>query len=250
MREILVAGNWKMHGSREMTRALVSGLAAEFPDAAPCQVAVCPPFPYLEEACRAAAGTPIAVGAQDVSDEDQGAFTGQVSGAMLAELGCRYAIVGHSERRTLNGESDALVARKFAAAQRHGLVPILCVGESLEEREAEQTEAVVQRQLRAVLAEAGIEAFGQAVIAYEPIWAIGTGRTASPEQAQAVHAFIRGLLRAENANIADFVKVLYGGSVKAANAAEIFAMPDVDGGLVGGASLEVAGFAGICRAAG
>ena len=250
MRRILVAGNWKMHGSRELTQALVSGLAQEFAGGSPCDIAVCPPYPYLEAAARSAAGTPVAVGAQDVSDQDQGAFTGQVSGAMLAELGCRYAIVGHSERRALNGETDALVAQKFIAAQRHGLVPILCVGESLQEREAEETEAVVARQLRAVVAAAGIEAFERAIIAYEPIWAIGTGRTATPDQAQAVHAFIRGLLAKENAKIADFVKVLYGGSVKAANAAEIFAMPDVDGGLVGGASLEVAGFASICRAAG
>jgi triosephosphate isomerase len=169
---------------------------------------------------------------------------------MLAEIGCRYVIVGHSERRSLHAESDELVAAKFQAAQRHGLVPILCVGESLEEREAEATEAVVSRQLGAVIAAAGIEAFTGAVIAYEPIWAIGTGRTATPDQAQAVHAFIRGLLRAENVSIADFVKVLYGGSVKAANSAELFAMPDVDGGLVGGASLEAAGFASICRAAG
>ena len=250
MRRILVAGNWKMHGSRELTQALVSGLAQEFAGGSPCDIAVCPPYPYLEAAARSAAGTPVAVGAQDVSDQDQGAFTGQVSGAMLAELGCRYAIVGHSERRALNGETDALVAQKFIAAQRHGLVPILCVGESLQEREAEETEAVVARQLRAVVAAAGIEAFERAIIAYEPIWAIGTGRTATPDQAQAVHAFIRGLLAKENAKIADFVKVLYGGSVKAANAAEIFAMPDVDGGLVGGASLEVEGFASICRAAG
>ena len=250
MRQKLVAGNWKMYGSRSMTRSLVAGLAAEFVDGAPCDIAVCPPFPFLDEACRAADGTPVAVGAQDVSDRDEGAYTGQVSGAMLAEIGCRYAIVGHSERRSLNAEDDALVAAKFLAAQRHGLTPILCVGESLEERESERTEAVVERQVQAVLEAAGIEAFARAVIAYEPIWAIGTGRTATPEQAQAVHAFIRGLLRAENAKIADFVKVLYGGSVKAANAAEIFAMPDVDGGLVGGASLEVEGFASICRAAG
>ena len=250
MRKKLVAGNWKMHGSRSFTRSLLAELAAAFPDGAPCDIAVCPPYPYLPEAVGCAAGSPILVGAQDISAEDEGAFTGEVSGAMLADLGCRFAIVGHSERRSLHGESDELVARKFGAAQRHGLVPILCVGESLEEREAERTEAVVGRQLKAVLDSAGIEAFSHAVIAYEPIWAIGTGRTASPEQAQAVHAFIRGLLRSENATISDFVKVLYGGSVKAANAADIFAMPDVDGGLVGGASLESAGFAGICRAGG
>lgn len=250
MRQKLVAGNWKMYGSRSFTRSLLAELGATFAAGAPCEVAVCPPYPYLAEAVACLAGTPIRVGAQDVSAEDEGAFTGEVSGAMLADLGCHFAIVGHSERRSLHGESDELVAVKFRAAQRHGLAPILCVGESLEEREAGLTEAVVGRQLNAVLASAGIEAFSQAVIAYEPIWAIGTGRTASPEQAQAVHAFIRGLLRSENATISDFVKVLYGGSVKAANAADIFAMPDVDGGLVGGASLESAGFASICQAAG
>jgi triosephosphate isomerase len=250
MRDKLVAGNWKMYGSRAFTRSLVSGLAAEFAGGAPCGIAVCPPYAYLAEAVELAAGTPVEVGAQDVSSQDEGAFTGEVSGAMLADVGCRYAIVGHSERRSLHGEADELVAEKFIAAQRHGLVPILCVGESLEEREAERTEAVVARQLTAVVRAAGIGAFATAVIAYEPVWAIGTGRTASPEQAQAVHAFIRGLLRSENVSIADFIKVLYGGSVKAANAADIFAMPDVDGGLVGGASLEVASFASICRAAG
>jgi triosephosphate isomerase (TIM) len=250
MRQKLVAGNWKMYGSREFTRQQVGALAREFAGGAPCEVAVCPPFPYLAEAVAAAAGSLVKVGAQDVSAHDEGAFTGEVSGAMLSELGCSYAIVGHSERRSLHGETDAAVADKFLAAQRHGLVPILCVGESLEEREAGTTEAVVGRQLRAVLEAAGVAAFGRAVIAYEPIWAIGTGRTASPQQAQDVHAFIRGLLRSEDVNIADCARVLYGGSVKAANAAEIFAMPDVDGGLVGGASLEAAGFASICRAAG
>src|SRR6056297_2212876 len=239
MRKKLVAGNWKMHGSRAFTRSLLTELGAAFADGAPCDVAVCPPYSYLAEAIGCAAGSPIAVGAQDVSTQDEGAYTGEVSGAMLADLGCRFVIVGHSERRSLHGESDELVALKFHAAQRHGLVPILCVGESLEEHEAERTEAVVERQLEAVLEAAGIEAFETAVVAYEPIWAIGTGRTASPEQAQEVHAFIRGLLRAENAKIADLIRVLYGGSVKAANAAEIFARPDVDGGLVGGASLEV-----------
>jgi triosephosphate isomerase (TIM) len=250
MRQKLVAGNWKMYGSRAFTRSLVSGLVAEFAASAPCEIALCPPFVYLTEAARIAAGSPLALGAQDVSSEDVGAFTGEVSAAMLADAGCRYVIVGHSERRTLYGETDELVAAKFLAAQRHGLVPILCVGESLEEREADQTEAVVGRQLSAVVGAAGIAAFSQAVVAYEPIWAIGTGRTATPEQAQSVHAFIRGLLRTENGTIADFIRVLYGGSVKSANAAELFAMPDVDGGLVGGASLEVEGFTSICRAAG
>jgi triosephosphate isomerase (TIM) len=250
MRQKLVAGNWKMYGTRAFTRSLVGALATEFAGGTPCEIAVCPPFAYLAEAAQASAGTAIAVGAQDISSQDEGAFTGEVSGAMLADLGCRYAIVGHSERRSLHGETDELVAAKFLAAQRHGLVPILCVGESLEEREGDLTETVVGRQLGAVVGAAGIDAFAKAVIAYEPIWAIGTGRTATPAQAQAVHAFIRGLLRSENGNIADFVKVLYGGSVKAANAAELFTMPDVDGGLVGGASLEAKGFSEICRAAG
>jgi triosephosphate isomerase (TIM) len=250
MRQKLVAGNWKMYGSRGMTRSLVEGLARELAAGAPCEVAVCPPFAYLAEAAGLLAGTPILLGAQDVSSHDEGAFTGEVSGPMLADVGCSHVIVGHSERRSLHGESDELVAAKFIAAQRHGLIPILCVGESLEEREAGQTEAVVGRQVGAVVGAAGIDAFARAVIAYEPIWAIGTGRTATPEQAQSVHEYIRGLLRSENGTIADFVRVLYGGSVKAANAAEIFAMPDVDGGLVGGASLEVGGFASICRAAG
>jgi triosephosphate isomerase (TIM) len=250
MRAKLVAGNWKMFGSRAFTRSLVAALATELGGEAGCEVAICPPFAYLAEAAAQVAGTPIGLGAQDLSSHDEGAYTGDVSGSMLADLGCRYVIVGHSERRALHHESDELVAAKFIAAQRHGLLPILCVGESLEEREAERTEGVVERQLRAVLRAAGIDAFTQAVVAYEPIWAIGTGRTATPQQAQDVHAFMRGLLRSENGTIADLVKVLYGGSVKAANAAEIFAMPDVDGGLVGGASLDAQGFASICRAAG
>lgn len=250
MREKLVAGNWKMHGSRAFTRSLVEHLAAEFAGGAPCEIAVCPPFVYLPEAVERAADSPILIGAQDLSPHDEGACTGEVSGPMLADLGCRYVIVGHSERRSQHGESDELVVAKFLAAQRYGLTPILCVGESLEEREADQTESVVGRQLGAVLRAAGSEAFSRAVIAYEPIWAIGTGRTATPQQAQAVHGYIRGLLRSENGSIADLIKVLYGGSVKAGNAAEIFAMPDVDGGLVGGASLEAKGFASICRVAG
>jgi triosephosphate isomerase len=250
MRRKLVAGNWKMHGSREMTQSLVSGLAAELAGGVGCDVAVCPPFPFLAHAADVLAGTDIRLGAQNLCDEDEGAFTGEVSGAMLKDLCCHFAIVGHSERRALYGETDELVARKFLAAQRHGLVPVLCVGETLEEREAGVTEARVGAQLKAVLGAAGVDAFGSAVIAYEPVWAIGTGRTATPEQAQEVHAYIRGLLATENGTIANSVRVLYGGSVKAANAAEIFAMPDVDGGLVGGASLEAAGFASICRAAG
>jgi triosephosphate isomerase len=250
MRRKLVAGNWKMYGSTRATGTLIGGLAVELSGFTACDVAVCPPFPYLATAAGHLAGTPILLGAQDLCEDDEGAFTGEVSGAMLADVGCRFVIVGHSERRTLYGETDDRVAAKFRAALRHGLTPILCVGETLEQREAGCTETRVQRQLAAVVRDAGIDAFEQAVVAYEPIWAIGTGRTATPDQAQEVHAYIRGLLRAENVRIADCARVLYGGSVKAANAAQIFTMPDVDGGLVGGASLEAAGFASICRAAG
>jgi len=204
---------------------------------------------YLAELRRQLDGSRIGLGAQDVCAEEPGAFTGEVSAGMLADVGCRYAIVGHSERRALYGESDALVARKFTAGQRHALVPILCVGETLEERERDATREVVLRQLDAVVAAAGIGAFARAVVAYEPVWAIGTGRTATPAQAQDVHALIRGRLTEKDATIAASLRVLYGGSVKAANAAELFSMPDVDGGLIGGASLKPEDFAGICAAA-
>ncbi len=250
MRQKLVAGNWKMQGSREMAEALVSGVTAGAGESPPCAIAVCPPYPYLDEVGKLLAGTPVELGAQNLAVEDEGAYTGEVAGGMLADLGCHYVIVGHSERRALYGEDDAMVAAKFLAAQRHGLVPILCVGETLEERESGVTEAVVGRQLEAVISAAGVGALGQAVIAYEPVWAIGTGRTASPDQAQEVHAFTRSLIANKDANIADSVQVLYGGSVKPANAAEIFSMPDVDGGLIGGASLEAESFLAICAACG
>jgi triosephosphate isomerase len=250
MRQKLVAGNWKMHASREMAEALVGGVTAGLGEAHDYGVAVCPPFPYLEEVGRLLAGTSVSLGAQSLAAADEGAYTGEVSGAMLADLNCRYVIVGHSERRALYGEDDAVVAAKFLAARRHGLLPILCVGETLEERESGVTETVVGRQLEAVVEAAGAGAFGAAVIAYEPVWAIGTGRTASPEQAQEVHAFIRSLIADKDAKIADSIQVLYGGSVKPANAAEIFSMPDVDGGLIGGASLEAESFVAICSACG
>ena len=250
MRRKLVAGNWKMNGSLESIRALMAGIRSGMDQVEGADVAVCPPAIYIPEVASLAAGTAIALGGQNVCDHDAGAFTGEISGAMLREFGCRYAIVGHSERRNVYGESDALVAARFAAAQRAGLTPILCVGELLEEREAGQTEAVVARQLEAVLEEQGIGAFRDAVIAYEPVWAIGTGRTASPEQAQEVHAFIRNKLTPLDPGIADAVVIQYGGSVKAANAAELFAMPDIDGGLIGGASLDAEEFLAICRAAG
>ncbi|TBR39599.1 MULTISPECIES: triose-phosphate isomerase [Dyella] len=248
MRRKLVAGNWKMHGSRSMAQALVVEIVAGKP--ADVDVAVFPPFPYIAGLSDAHASSGVAIGGQDVSEhEGQGAYTGEVSAAMLADVGAQWALVGHSERRQYHGESDELVARKFAAARAGGLTPILCLGETLEQREAGETEQVIARQLAAVLAVNGIGSFDTAVIAYEPVWAIGTGRTASPEQAQEVHAFIRSQLAKEDAMIARLTRLLYGGSVKAANAAELFAQADVDGGLIGGASLTATDFLAICAAA-
>ena len=250
MRRPLVAGNWKMNGSRERVRALVDGIQAGIGSVERAEVAVCPPFVYVPQVAELLAGSPIALGAQNVCDHaEEGAYTGEIAGSMLAELGCRYVIVGHSERRNLYGESDALVARRFAAARKAGLVPILCVGELLEERERGVTEAVVARQLDAVLELEGVEAFREAVIAYEPVWAIGTGHTATPEQAQEVHAFIRARLAERDAGVAEVARILYGGSVKGSNAADLFAQPDIDGGLIGGASLKADEFLTICRAA-
>ena len=250
LRKPLVAGNWKMHGSRADAVRLVEGILASSAAAAAAEVVVCPPFVYLADVARLLAGSPVGLGGQDVCAEEPGAHTGEVAASMLADVGCSFAIVGHSERRAMYGEGDELVARKFVAAGKHGLVPVLCVGESLDERERDATRAVILRQLDAVLAAAGISSFGKAVVAYEPVWAIGTGRTASPDQAQAVHALIRGRIAEKDATIAASLRVVYGGSVKAANAAELFAMPDVDGGLIGGASLKADEFAGICAAAG
>lgn len=227
-----------MHGSRELNRALLAAIVAEAGKVG-AECAVCPPFPYLQQAGDALRGSPVALAAQNVSEHAQGAYTGEVSAAMLVEFGCRYVIVGHSERRQLYGESDAQVAAKFAAARSAGLVPILCVGETLAEREAGRTEEVVARQLDAVLTKLKLDG---AVLAYEPVWAIGTGRNATPEQAQSVHEFLRRRLPEET-------RILYGGSVKAQNAASLFAMPDVDGGLIGGASLVAEDFLAILRAA-
>lgn len=248
-RRRLVAGNWKMHGSRSENAALLEALLAPglIDEAADCLVF--PPFVYLTDVARQLAGSTIGLGAQDVCAESQGAYTGEVSAAMLADVGCTHVLVGHSERRTLYGEGDALVARKFAAAQARGLWPVLCVGEQLAEREAGQTEAVVARQLDAVLALSGVAALAHAVVAYEPVWAIGTGRTATPQQAQAVHGFIRGRVGARDASIAAGLRILYGGSCKASNAAELLRMPDVDGGLIGGASLKAEEFLAIWSAA-
>jgi len=248
-RRPLVAGNWKMHGSRAEASALIEALLEGQQADASAEVLVCPPFVYLSEAARLLKSGDILLGAQSVCAESVGAFTGEVSAAMLKDIGCQYVIVGHSERRALYQEDDALVARKFVAAQSQGLIPILCVGETLEERERQATFGVIERQLRAVLDVTGVAAFAKAVIAYEPVWAIGTGKNATAEQAQEVHAFIRGELAKADATIAGATRILYGGSVKAANAAELFAMSDVDGGLVGGASLKADEFLKICGAA-
>jgi triosephosphate isomerase len=234
-RSRLVAGNWKMHGSR----ASIAALLDELVKAGPRGCAVCAPFPYLAQVAERLQGSAIAWGAQNVSEHAQGAYTGEVSAGMLAQFGCRYVIVGHSERRQLYRETDAQVAAKFAAVRGAGMTPILCVGETLEERNAGKTEAVVERQLLAILEK---NSFGNAVLAYEPVWAIGTGRNATPEQAQAVHAFLRKRVPADT-------PILYGGSVKPQNAAAIFAMPDVDGGLIGGASLVARDFLDIVKAA-
>ena len=250
MRTPLVAGNWKLNGSRSSIKSLVDGLLSGISEVGQTEVAVCPPFVYLNEVNQMLADSAIAMGSQDICAEDSGAFTGEVSGPMLSEMGAVFAIIGHSERRSIYGESDELVARKFAAAQRHGLKPILCVGETLEEREKGVTEDVVARQIDAVINLMGVDALENAVIAYEPVWAIGTGMTATPEQAQDVHAFIRNRIAEKSGNVAEKIQILYGGSVKGANAAELFAKPDTDGGLIGGASLDADEFLTICKAGG
>lgn len=250
MRRKLVAGNWKMHGSLAANRELLQAVRDGAGLAAAAECAVCVPFPYLAQAQALLGGSSVGWGAQNLSEHSQGAFTGEVSASMLRDFGCRYALVGHSERRTLFGESSAMVAAKFVAAVRGGLCPILCLGETLEQRESGVTESVVAAQLDAVLAAAGEAAFSGAVVAYEPVWAIGTGKTATPGQAQDVHAFIRRRLDAAAPALAQDTRILYGGSVKAQNAAELFGMADIDGGLIGGASLVAADFLAICRAAG
>jgi triosephosphate isomerase len=249
-RGYLVAGNWKMNGSSASNAALLEGLVRGVAECPAIDVLVCPPAVYLEAAHLHLAASPIALGAQNLSDQSKpGAFTGEIDAAMLNDVGCSYVLVGHSERRTLYGEDDGCVARKFVVAQAAGLIPVLCIGETLDEREASKTESVLQRQLEAVIEAAGVEAFRNAVIAYEPVWAIGTGRTASTEQAQAAHAFIRGVIAGKNVKVASSVRILYGGSVKADNAASLFSCEDVDGGLIGGASLKAPDFLAICAAA-
>jgi len=245
MRRKLVVGNWKMNGTRLSNVELLAGIEEAGPFG--CDTAVCPPFPYLSEIALSLQGKRMAWGAQDCSAQESGAYTGEVSAAMLAEFGCKYVVVGHSERRAYHGESDQLVADKAKMALKHHLTPVVCVGETLAEREAGQTDAVVKRQMSAVIHTLG-HCISQIVVAYEPVWAIGTGKTATPEQAQQVHALLRAQLHAATEKSAE-MQLLYGGSVKADNAASLFSQPDIDGGLIGGASLKAADFAAICRAA-
>ena len=238
-----------MVGGLTQNEALLNAVAAGMAKIAGMDCAVCVPFPYLAQAQQLLRGTPVKWGAQDVHQLEKGAYTGEVAASMLCDFGCRYVIVGHSERRSLYGESSQLVAEKFAAAQKTGLLPILCVGETLAQRENGSTEAVVAEQLDAVIKLQGVQSLRNAVLAYEPVWAIGTGKTATPQQAQAVHAFIRQRIAGLDGQVAQGLCILYGGSVKAANAVELFAMPDIDGGLIGGASLDAEEFLAICRAA-
>lgn len=248
MRQPLVIGNWKMNGTRQMVQALLGTLVSKNTELTRAKVVVCPPYLYIPLAMELLRGTSILLGGQDVWVESEGAFTGDVSAAMLADFGCSWVIVGHSERRSLHAEDDYLVAKKAMAAQMAGLVPIICVGETLDEREKGRTKTVIARQLDAVLETVGIQMFASAVIAYEPVWAIGTGRTATPQQAQEIHEYIRQRIAINNADIASSLRILYGGSVKPKNAAELFNQPDIDGGLIGGASLNGIDFIEICRA--
>ncbi len=249
MRNKLVAGNWKMHGNLKENGALLEALISNMPKPGNnTRYAVCVPFPYLASVQTALRNTYIDWGAQNISQYDKGAYTGEVSADMLIDFGCTYVIVGHSERRMLFGETSQIVAEKYSAAQRAGLIPILCVGETLEQRDSDITEQVIDEQLKAVIALTGVESLAKAVIAYEPVWAIGTGKTATPQQAQDIHQFIRKGIAAQNQEIAESLPILYGGSVKANNAEELFDMPDIDGGLIGGASLISEDFVAICSA--
>ncbi len=249
MRQRLVAGNWKMFGNSARNQQLLEGVASQAATIDGVSCVVCVPFPYLHQARAILADSGVGWGAQNVSQRAEGAFTGEVSVSMLADFGCNYVIVGHSERRSLFNEDDQLVAAKAAAVLEQQMIPIVCIGESLDERDRGVTETVVSRQLGAVIEEIGIAGMNKSVVAYEPVWAIGTGKTATPEQAQAVHAYLRNLVSQQDADVARGLKILYGGSVKAANAASLFAMEDIDGGLIGGASLDLNEFMSICKAA-
>ncbi len=247
-RQKLVAANWKMNGSLASNQPLIAEIVAGLGETSGSEVAVCPPFIYLSQIADSLQGSSVVLGAQNVSHLDAGAYTGETAVSMLKDFGCQYVIVGHSERRSLYAETDERVAEKFLQVVQSGLRPILCVGELLEEREAGETEDVIARQLDAVIELAGIENFSQAVVAYEPVWAIGTGKTATPEQAQQVHEFIRLRLARHDSDVADAIRILYGGSVKADNAEQLFNMADIDGGLIGGASLIAQDFLTICKA--
>ncbi len=248
MRKRLVAGNWKMHGNLIENKNLLNAILPSLDKLPGADFAVCVPYPYLSSVQVLLQGTKVLLGAQTVSQHDKGAYTGEISVNMLKDFGCTYVIVGHSERRMLFGENNQTVAEKYIAAQKGNLVPILCVGETLEQRERGITEEIIKEQLKAVTELAGVESLKKAVIAYEPVWAIGTGKTATPQQAQDVHVFIRKMIAAQNTQIAHELTILYGGSVKAGNASELFAMADIDGGLIGGASLIAEEFIAICRA--
>lgn len=248
MRKKMIAGNWKMHGNLVENKQLLSAVIAGLDGLCDAYFTVCVPYPYLSSVQTVLQSTNITWGAQNVSQYEKGAYTGEVSAAMLNDFGCSYVIVGHSERRTLFFEENHVVAEKYVATQQAGLTPILCIGETLEQREAGITEQIIEEQLAAVIDLAGIESLSKAIIAYEPVWAIGTGKTASPQQAQDIHAFIRNIVMARDSSVAKYLTILYGGSVKANNASDLFAMPDIDGGLIGGASLIANDFIAICRA--
>lgn len=249
MRQTLVAGNWKMNGSRESIRILLDGIKAGLSDVNSAEMAVCCPSVYINDVCNQLDGTEIAYGGQDISTHDKGAYTGEISGAMWNDFGCKYVIIGHSERRTYHNESDELVAEKFEVARKAGLIPLFCIGETLEEREGGITEEVVSRQVNAVIDRLGVDMLGEGVIAYEPVWAIGTGVTATPEQAQETHAFIRSMIADKSAEVAEKIQILYGGSMNPGNASELLACADIDGGLIGGASLKADDFLAIGKAA-
>jgi len=249
MRKFIVAGNWKMNGSLAANDALIAGILAGMPDSENVDLLICPPMPYLATAADKIAGSRLKLGAQTVSEHESGAYTGETAPSMLRDVGCEFVLVGHSERRALYGESAQAVAAKYVAAQSAGLIPVLCLGESLEERESGKTEQVIDEQLNAVLDSAGVATLANAVIAYEPVWAIGTGKTASPEQAQDVHEHIRRVVGELDETMASAVQILYGGSVKGDNAAGLFGKPDIDGGLIGGASLKSEDFLAIANAA-
>ncbi len=242
MRQSLIMGNWKMNGNRESSKTLCEAIIAGLGDGNGAEIAICVPYVYLSDLQTLTSNSPLALGAQNVANQESGAYTGEVSASMLKEFGCKYALVGHSERRSYYGDTDESVAERFCQAQKQGLIPVLCIGETLEEREQGKTFHVVNTQLDAVIAKAGLAAFANAVIAYEPVWAIGTGRTASDEQAQEVHQAIRERISAQDATIAENLQILYGGSMKADNAKGLLAMPDIDGGLIGGASLDAQSF--------